>query len=64
MPVEHLENGDFVLFWSFLQNNPFSKDSRDLTTQYFPLIFGRLIQVNKKQLLASFPASPYFFFRC
>jgi len=67
MPVEPLENGHFVLFWSFLacfwQNKWFSKDYGDLTAQYFLLSFGRLIQVNKKHLLASFPASTYFFFQ-
>jgi len=41
MPVEPLENGHFVLFWSFLacfwQNKSFPKDSTDLNiTQQKP----------------------------
>jgi len=47
---------------SVQQNNPFSKDSTDITAQYFLLIFDMLIQVNQKHLLAPFPASTYFFF--
>jgi len=43
------------------QNNPFLKDSTDITAQYFLLIFDMLIQVNQKHLLAPFPASAYFF---
>jgi len=66
LPVEHLQKGHFVLFWSFVacfwQNKPFSKDSTDITAQYFLLIFDMLIQVNQKHLLAPFPASTYFFF--
>ena len=66
MPVEHLQKGYFVQFWSILacfwQNKPFSKDSTDITAQYFLLIFDVLIQVNQKHLLEPFPASTYFFF--
>jgi len=64
MPVEHLKKGHFMLFWSFLaffwQNKPFSKDSTDITAQYFLLIFDMLIQVNQKHLLAPFPACTKF----
>ena len=66
MSVQHLQKGHFGLFWSFLacfwQNKPFSKDSTDITGQYFLLIFDMLIQVNQKHLLAPFPASAYIFF--
>ena len=40
---------------------PFSKDSTDLTTQDFLLIFDMLSQVNQKHLLAPFPVSIFFF---
>jgi len=67
MPVEPLENGHFVLFWSFLvcfwQNKPFSIDSTDITAQYFLLTFNMLIQVNQKHPLAPFPASAYYLFQ-
>jgi len=51
-----------VIFDLFLANKPFFKDSTDLTTQYFLLIFDMLIQVNQRYLFTPFLGSAIFLF--
>ena len=66
MAVEPLENAYFQSFYTFLacfaQNNPFSRGSIDITTQYLPNIFGRLIHTNKSHLLGIFLVSTFYAF--